>query len=193
MKIQYSYLKNFLNTNLSQKKLSDVFTQVGFECEIEGDLIEFDITPNRGDALSLRGLEREFYAYQSKKPNQKIGTSSLKPIQDKKIINQIDGFGCGNYHLMLVKGLQKIKNLDFKKRSFIESAGVPLINPLVDLGNYVMLEIGAPMHVFDFAKLSLPINVLFPKDKNHAVTVIGGDVKDVQSSCLLYTSPSPRD
>ena len=68
---------------------------------------------------------------------------------------------------MLVKGLQKIKNLDFKKRSFIESAGVPLINPLVDLGNYVMLEIGAPMHVFDLAKLALPINVLFPKKKNN--------------------------
>ena len=138
MKIQYSYLKNFLNTSLSQKKLSDVFTQVGFECEIEGDLIEFDITPNRGDALSLRGLEREFYAYQSKKPNQKIETSSLKPIQDKKIINQIDGSGCGNYYLMMVKGLKKIKNLDTKKRSFIESAGIPLISPLVDLGNYVM-------------------------------------------------------
>jgi phenylalanyl-tRNA synthetase beta subunit len=52
MKIQYSYLKNFLNTKLSQKKLSDVFTQVGLESEIEGDLIEFDITPNRGDILS---------------------------------------------------------------------------------------------------------------------------------------------
>ena len=75
MKIQYSFLKNFLNTNLSQKKLSDVFTQVGFECEIKRDLIEFDITPNRGDVLSLRGLEREFYAYQSIKPSQKIETS----------------------------------------------------------------------------------------------------------------------
>ncbi len=42
-----------------------------------------------------------------KKPSQKIEISSLKPIQDKKIINQIDGSGCGNYHLMLVKGLQK--------------------------------------------------------------------------------------
>ena len=71
MKIQYSYLKNFLNTNLSQKKLSDVFTQVGFECEIEGDLIEFDITPNRGDALSLRGLEREFYRISIKKTSAK--------------------------------------------------------------------------------------------------------------------------
>ena len=70
MKIQYSYLKNFLKTKLSQKKLAGGFTQVGFECEIEGEIIEFDLTPNRGDVLSLKGLEREFAAYQSKKSNQ---------------------------------------------------------------------------------------------------------------------------
>ena len=190
MKIQYSYLKNFLNSNLSQKKICDVFSQVGFECEIDGNLIEFDITPNRGDALSLRGLEREFYAYQSKKPSRKIETSSIKPIQDKKIINYIDSSVCGNYHLMLVKGLQKIKNLDSKKQSFIESAGIPLINPLVDLGNYVMLELGAPLHVFDLAKLVLPINVCFPQDKNNSLTVIGGDVKNVKSSSLTIQDQS---
>ena len=184
MKIQYPYLKSFLNTNLSQQKLCDIFTQVGFECDITGDLIEFDITPNRGDVLSLRGLEREFYAYQSTKSRRKLETSVLKLRQDKKIINQIDGSGCGNYHLMLVNGLKKIKSLDIKKRSFIESAGIPSINPLVDLGNYVMLEIGAPMHVFDLAKLALPINVKFPKANNNSVKVIGGDVKNIQSSSL---------
>ena len=190
MKIQYSYLKNFLNTKLSQKKLIDAFTQVGFECEIEGDLIEFDITPNRGDVLSLKGLEREFYAYQSTIPNRKLETSTLKLTKDKNIINHIDGSGCGNYHLMLVQGLLKIKNLDAKKRSFIESAGVPLIHPLVDLGNYVMLEIGAPMHVFDLAKLSLPINVKFPEINNNSVKVIGGDIKDVQASSLTIQDQS---
>ena len=74
MKIQYSYLQNFLHTKLSQKKLVDVFTQVGFECDFEGDLIEFDITPNRGDVLSLRGLEREFCAYQVKKSKHRLET-----------------------------------------------------------------------------------------------------------------------
>ena len=59
MKIQYSYLKNFLQTKLSQKKLVDVFTQVGFECEIDGDLIEFDITPNRGDVGGERLVKSE--------------------------------------------------------------------------------------------------------------------------------------
>ena len=97
MKIQYSFLKNFLNTNLSQKKLSDVFTQVGFECEIEGGLIEFDITPNRGDVLSLKGLEREFCAYESTKLSQKLKSFPLKPTKDKKVINRIDDSGCGNY------------------------------------------------------------------------------------------------
>ena len=85
---------------------------------------------------------------------------------------------------MIVHGLKKIKNLDSKKRSFIKSAGIPLINPLVDLGNYVMLEIGAPMHVFDLSKLALPISVQFPKAKSTSVTVIGGDDKDVKSSSL---------
>ena len=65
MKISYSYLKKFLNTKLTQKKLTEVFTQVGFECEVDGSIIEFDVTPNRGDVLSLRGLQREFCASQS--------------------------------------------------------------------------------------------------------------------------------
>ena len=190
MKIQYSYLKNFLQTKLSQKKLVDVFTQVGFECEIDGDLIEFDITPNRGDVLSLKGLEREFCAYQVKKSKNRLETFKLKLNKDNQIINQIDHSGCGNYHLMLIEGLRKIKNLDVKKRSFIESAGVPLIHPLVDLGNYVMLEVGAPMHVFDLDKLELPINVKFPKSNKNSLEVIGGDVKDVQSSSLTIQDQS---
>lgn len=91
---------------------------------------------------------------------------------------------------MLVKGLQKIKNLDAKKRNFIDSAGIPLIHPLVDLGNYVMLEIGAPMHVFDLNKLDLPINVRFPKSNNNSLEVIGGDLKDIQSSTLTIQDQS---
>ena len=91
---------------------------------------------------------------------------------------------------MLVEGLQKIKNLDAKKRNFIESAGVPLIHPLVDLGNYVMLEIGAPMHVFDLDKLDLPINIQFPKLNNNSLEVIGGDVKDIQLSSLTIQDQS---
>ena len=159
MKVQYSYLKNFLSTSLSQTKLADVFTKVGFECELDGPIIDFDITPNRGDALSLRGLQREFHADQFKKLKDTLSYKTLKFKKDKTVINKIDQTGCGNYHLMTVTGLNFIKNLDSKKRNFLSTAGVPLISPLVDLGNYVMLEIGSPMHVFDLDLLDLPINL----------------------------------
>jgi phenylalanyl-tRNA synthetase beta chain len=53
-----------------------------------------------------------------------------------------------------------------------------------------MLELGAPMHVFDLAKLTLPISVRFPQDKNNSVTVIGGDLKDVQPSSLTIQDQS---
>ena len=53
MRIEYSYLKKFLVSNESQNKLSAIFTDLGFECEVDGNCIDFDLTPNRGDALSL--------------------------------------------------------------------------------------------------------------------------------------------
>ena len=53
-----------------------------------------------------------------------------------------------------------------------------------------MLEIGAPMHVFDLDKLDLPINVQFPKSNNNSLEVIGGDLKDIQSSSLTIQDQS---
>ena len=189
MKVQYSYLKNFLSTNLSQVKLADIFTKVGFECELDKSIIEFDITPNRGDALSLRGLQREFNAHQSKKLKDTLSYSKLNFKKDKAVINKIDSTGCGNYNLMVIKGIHSIKNLDSKKKNFLLAAGVPLINPLVDLGNYVMLEIGSPMHVFDFDLLDLPINVMF-KSIEKPFQAIGGDYKNLDVSSLTIHDQS---
>ncbi|MDB9830026.1 phenylalanine--tRNA ligase subunit beta [Gammaproteobacteria bacterium] len=184
MKVQYSFLKNYLSTDLSQAKLADVFTKVGFECESDGSIIDFDITPNRGDVLSLRGLQREFQAQQSKVFKDKLQYEKLTFKKDKTIINTIDKSGCGNYQLMLVRGLHSVKALDKMKCNFLIAAGVPLIHPLVDLGNYVMLEMGTPMHVFDSDHLEFPLNILFPVSKKTPFQAIGGDAKIVESSSL---------
>ena len=183
MKVQYSFLKDYLSTDLSQVKLTDVFTKVGFECESDGPIIDFDITPNRGDVLSLRGLQREFQAQQSKVFKDKLQYEKLTFKKDKTIINTIDKSGCGNYQIMLVRGLHSVKALDKMKRNFLIAAGVPLIHPLVDLGNYVMLEMGTPMHVFDLDHLELPLNIAFPASKK-SFQAIGGDTKIVESSSL---------
>ena len=65
MRIEYSYLKKFLVSNESQNKLSAIFTDLGFECEVDGNCIDFDLTPNRGDAFSLKGLARDYWAFKN--------------------------------------------------------------------------------------------------------------------------------
>ena len=53
MKIYYPFLKDYLDTDCSAKKMADIFTNLGLECESSNKTLNFDITPNRGDALSL--------------------------------------------------------------------------------------------------------------------------------------------
>ena len=59
MKIYYPFLKDYLDTDFLQK-MADIFTNLGLECESSNKTLNFDITPNRGDALSLSGLAKNF-------------------------------------------------------------------------------------------------------------------------------------
>ena len=85
----------------------EVFTKVGFECEIHNQIIEFDVTPNRGDILSLRGLQREFYAFQSKTISESLKTSKIKIKSDKSVINKIDKRKKLNYNHIINKEINK--------------------------------------------------------------------------------------
>ena len=83
MKIYYPFLKDYLDTDFSAKKMADTFTNLGLECESSNKTLNFDITPNRGDALSLSGLAREFSASQKnarfiQKPFNKVSFQNSK-------------------------------------------------------------------------------------------------------------------
>ena len=85
MKIYYPFLKDYLNTDFSAKNMADIFTNLGLECESSNKTLNFDITPNRGDALSLSGLAREFSASQKnsrfiQKPFNKVSFQNLSLI-----------------------------------------------------------------------------------------------------------------
>ena len=66
MKIAYPHLLNFLKEKPSLDELSDKLLQLGHEHEIEGNIIDLEITPNRGDCLSLKGIARDLnYFYKA--------------------------------------------------------------------------------------------------------------------------------
>lgn len=119
---------------------------------LDDSIVEFEITPNRPDCLSVIGLAREASAT-FKRP-LKLHTPEPHgcggSIADLVDIDIEDGDLCPRYTARMVKNV-KIAPSPHWMRERLRSSGVRPINNIVDITNYVMLEYGQPMHAFDFS------------------------------------------
>ena len=120
---------------------------------LKEDIIDFEITPNRPDCLSIEGLGREVAASLGKEfKNPRKNIDELK-VEDKK---EIEGLKvditapdlCYRYIARVVKNVKIGPSPDWMVRR-LKACGVRSINNIVDITNYVMLEMGQPMHAFD--------------------------------------------
>ena len=120
---------------------------------LEEDIIDFEITPNRPDCLSIEGLGRETAVSLGKEfKNPRKNIDELK-VEDKK---EIEGLTvdieapdlCYRYIARVVKNVKIGQSPDWMKRR-LKACGIRSINNIVDITNYVMLEMGQPMHAFD--------------------------------------------
>ena len=124
----------------------DIREAIGFD-----DLkVEFEITPNRPDCLSVIGLAREAAATFNKdlKINTPKVTSNGKGANDLLSVKVLDKDLCPFYSARIVKNV-KIGTSPRWMRERLRTMGVRSINNIVDITNYVMLEYGQPMHAFD--------------------------------------------
>ena len=121
--------------------------------ELKEDIIDFEITPNRPDCLSIEGLGRETAVSLGKEfKNPRKNIDELK-IEDKK---EIEGLKvditapdlCYRYIARVVKNVKIGPSPKWMVRR-LNACGVRSINNIVDITNYVMLEMGQPMHAFD--------------------------------------------
>ena len=127
--------------------------------ELDDKLFTLKLTPNRSDCSGMVGLAREVAA---------LTGSVLKPldmqIQPVTLAEQfpvkvVDGLGCPLYCGRLVRGVNAAAITPAWMLRRLERGGLRAINAVVDITNYVMLEMGQPMHAFDAAQLSGGITV----------------------------------
>ena len=118
-------------------------------------VLELDITPNRADCFSHYGVARDYAA----KKNIKLNPLKYKPLNFKEnhasseISISIDNpQECRRYIAGIVKNV-KVKDSPQWLRSRLESIGQRSINNIVDISNYVMMDIGQPTHIFDYDKI----------------------------------------
>jgi phenylalanyl-tRNA synthetase beta chain len=130
---------------------------------LDDNLITLKLTPNRADCLSLAGIAREVAALTGAPLNLPVVTSVPAIIQDTRAIVLDAADTCPRYCGRIVRGVNaKVPTPDWMKQR-IERCGVRSISILVDVTNYVMLELGQPLHAFDDGELQGTIRVRYPK------------------------------
>ena len=173
---------------------SDGILNLGAGCELGADLgdaltlddvsIEVDLTPNRGDCLSLRGLARE------------LGTLNNLPVQQQPappVAAQIDAAlavdleaaeGCPRYLGRVIRGLNANAETPLWMQERLRRSGLRSIDPIVDVTNYVMLELGQPMHAFDLGALVGTIRVRWAH-AGEALRLLDGSELQLDPSVLV--------
>ncbi|MEK7631804.1 MAG: phenylalanine--tRNA ligase subunit beta [Patescibacteria group bacterium] len=145
-------------------------------------ILDLDITPNRGDCLSIRGLAREVAVL----TNQKLKVSAPKLVEGKlkntTKVKILDAKGCSQYVTRVVEGLT-VKASPSWVQDRLRAVGVRPINAVVDAANYVMFEIGQPLHTFDADKVG-QIIVRSAKSNERLVT-LDGQTRTLQSADLV--------
>ena len=124
--------------------------------------ITIKLTPNRADCLSVLGVARELSAL----AGVPLSAPEIKPvaavIDDKRAIQLDAPASCSRYCGRIIRGVNaKVPTPEWMRRR-IERSGIRSISFLVDVTNYVMLEIGQPLHAFDDAELAGAIHVRLP-------------------------------
>ncbi len=128
---------------------------------LDEQIIEIDLTPNRGDCLGMAGIAREVGVY-NKVPVRGPKTKIIKPvIADTLNIDLQATEACPRYLGRIIREVNAKAVTPLWMQERLRRCGFRSLGPLVDVTNYVLLELGQPMHAFDLAVIHGKISVRF--------------------------------
>ena len=153
--------------------------------QTDDTVIEIQVTPNRGDCLSILGVAREVAA-RNRMPVQMPPISLVEAsIADTFPVELTPGMGCTRYVGRVIKDIDPNALTPLWMAERLRRGGVRTISPVVDVTNYVMLELGQPMHGFDLDKLSDRIGVRDAKAGELIGLLDGRDVELDQDTLVI--------
>lgn len=191
MKVPIDWLKELVSFKSKPEELAKLLTMGGLETVVlpEG-ILEIDILPNRSDCWSIRGIAREVAAL----TKSKVQNLKSKIVMVAKKANQVmkvevrDPDLCPRYMAKVVENVKVGESPAWLKKR-LEQAGVRAINNVVDVTNYLLLELGQPMHAFDTRLINdqtIIIRRAKPKEK---VTTLDGKEHELDKDMLVIADP----
>ncbi len=164
MLVSVNWLKDFIDPGLSLDELCHELTMAGLEVEglevVESDksgedaVIEINVTPNRPDWLSVFGVARELAAILKNKPLTTPEVDIRESDKPNEVIVEVAASAlCPRYAARVIRGVRVAPSPDWLA-SRLKTLGIRPINNVVDITNYVLMELGHPLHAFDLSKIS---------------------------------------
>lgn len=194
MKCNELWLREWVNPPLSLEKITALLTHAGLEVEsispVEEPLssqdwiIDIAVTPNRGDCLSVRGIARELSSLTGA-PLKDLLIKPINPtIKDALPVKIENPKACPNYVCRIIRNINTNCTTPTWLSERLKHCGIALIHPIVDVMNYVMLEIGQPMHAFDLKTIEKQIVVRQSK-KGETITLLDGSKQKLNDHTLI--------
>ena len=152
--------------------------------KLDDNAIEISLTPNRADCLSIAGVAREL-AVVNKLHENPPHFDVVKPtIADKVQIDVQAAEACPRYLLRVIKNVNVKAQSPMWLQEKLRRCDIRSIDPIVDVTNYILLELGQPMHAFDRAKVAQPVQVRMAKE-NEALVLLDGTTAKLQPNTLV--------
>lgn len=191
MNISYNWLKDLVEFDLSPNELAEKLTGVGLAVEglhpKDDDFVfDIDLTSNRADCNSHLGVAREIGAitnFELRITNSEIQNTSGKTEELTSVVVEDDEL-CSRYTARIVKGVKVAPSPEWLIRR-LDAVGERSINNVADITNYVMHELGQPLHAFDFDKLNGKRIVVRRAKDDEKMTTLDQVEREFDSNMLL--------
>jgi len=155
MKALLSDLKERIKNPISTEDLSKLLFQLGHENDIHKNIIDIDITPNRGDCLSLLGILRDLKNFYKVDTEFQIYEESLKSFNLDFVNESTEN--CPIISFLKIEIDETQSNYKEYLEKFFSKLGNKKINLFTDISNYLSYELGQPTHCYDFSKINSEI------------------------------------
>jgi phenylalanyl-tRNA synthetase beta chain len=156
---------------------------------LEDTILDVNLTPNRGDCMSMLGVAREVAALTGA-GLLSPGDGSVSPrLEDRFEVELEPGAGCARFASRVIRGVRSDATSPLWIQERLRRAGLRPINAVVDVTNYVMLELGQPMHAYDLAQLDRAIVVRRARS-GESLTLLDGREIALDDSVMVIADRS---
>ena len=159
--------------------------------KLDAVTIELGLTPNRGDCLGITGIAREVGVLNRMDVTMPTITEAATTIADTFSVTLSSVEDCPQYYGRIIKGIDPQATTPLWMQEKLRRCGLRSLSPVVDVTNYVLLELGQPMHAFDLAKLAAGIDVRQAKSGETLRLLDGQDVTLSAGTLVIADANGP--